>query len=64
MANSISVQSVKRANRNIIKGRTRSFSSDGRTASINCQLLNRRHTLSLSTEKIINAANNALTRGL
>lgn len=62
MANSISVKSVKKANYNLIKGRARAFSSDGITASVNCQLLNSRRTLSLSTEKIINAANNALAR--
>lgn len=60
MCNSISIQSIKRANRRLMHNKSHSFTSDGSMAAINCRTIGGNRTLTVSTRKIIDAASNAL----
>ena len=60
MCHSISIKSIKKANGRLMYNSSRSFSSDGATAAIRCRTISGRHTLSVPTKKIIEAANNVL----
>lgn len=60
MNRTISVQSIQKANTRLINRQFRSFSSDGTTATIRCRTANGTRTLYVPTQKILDAANNAM----
>lgn len=60
MCNSISLQSIKKANGRLMHRQSSSFTTDGTTAKIHCHTIYGSSELSIPTDKIIHAANNAL----
>lgn len=63
MCDSISKKSIRKANCRMGAEHARSFTSDGKTASIRCSTVTGKRMLTVSTDKIIRAANNVWRKG-
>lgn len=60
MCNSVSRQTIRRANRSLIDNRLRSFSSSNGQAEMSSRTTYGPRTIQLSTQKILDAANSVM----